>query len=171
MNTELFPLVDENGNITGKATRTECHNGSFLLHPVVHLHILNSEGELLLQKRAETKDTQPGKWDTAVGGHVDYGETVTEALFRETQEELNIQSFSPVFIVRYKYTSDVEAELVHSFYATYNEEIHPDPVEITEAKFWSLEAITAMIGKGVFTPNFEYEFEMYLNAILIKQKG
>ena len=37
-NKEMFPIVDEEGNITGAATRGECHNGSKLLHPVVHLH-------------------------------------------------------------------------------------------------------------------------------------
>lgn len=39
-----------------------------LLHPVVHLHLFNSRGELYLQKRPEWKDIQPGRWDTAVGG-------------------------------------------------------------------------------------------------------
>ena len=43
---ELFPLVDEDGRVTGKATRGECHNGSRLLHAVVHLHVFNSKGEL-----------------------------------------------------------------------------------------------------------------------------
>lgn len=43
-NEELFPLVDEEGNITGAASRGECHNGSKLLHPVVHLHVFNSRG-------------------------------------------------------------------------------------------------------------------------------
>ena len=38
-NEEMFPIVDEEGNITGAATRGECHNGSKLLHPVVHLHV------------------------------------------------------------------------------------------------------------------------------------
>lgn len=38
-NQEMFPLVDEQGNITGAATRGECHNGSKLLHPVIHLHV------------------------------------------------------------------------------------------------------------------------------------
>ena len=47
---EMFPIVDEQGNITGAATRGECHNGSKLLHPVVHLHVFNSKGELYLQK-------------------------------------------------------------------------------------------------------------------------
>ena len=87
---ELLPLVDEQGNVVGKATRRECHDGSGRLHPVVHLHVFNSRGELYLQKRPEWRDIQPGKWDTAVGGHVDYGEDVVSALRREVMEELGI---------------------------------------------------------------------------------
>ena len=73
-NQEMFPIVDEQGNITGAATRGECHSGSKLLHPVVHLHVFNAQGDIYLQKRPEWKDIQPGKWDTAVGGHIDLGE-------------------------------------------------------------------------------------------------
>ncbi len=76
---ELFPLVDTEGNVIGRATRGECHGGSMLLHPVVHLHLFDADGRLYLQRRPEWKDIQPGKWDTAVGGHVDYGEEVTDA--------------------------------------------------------------------------------------------
>lgn len=56
---EMFPIVDEQGNIVGVATRGECHDGSKKLHPVVHLHVFNSKGELYLQKRPEWKDIQP----------------------------------------------------------------------------------------------------------------
>ena len=63
-NQEMFPLVDEQGNIIGAATRGECHNGSKLLHPVIHLHVFNSKGELYLQKRPEWKDIQPGERGT-----------------------------------------------------------------------------------------------------------
>lgn len=70
-NEEMFPIVDEEGNITGAATRKECHSGSKLLHPVVHLHVFNDKGELYLQKRPAWKDIQPNKWDTSVGGHID----------------------------------------------------------------------------------------------------
>ena len=84
---EMFPIVDDEGRVIGKATRGECHNGSKLLHPVVHLHVFNTRGDLYLQKRPEWKDIQPGKWDTAVGGHMDYGETPATALQREMLEE------------------------------------------------------------------------------------
>ena len=88
---EMLPVVDENGNIIDAATRGECHGGSRKLHPVVHLHVFNSKGELYLQKRPGWKDIQPGKWDTAVGGHVDFGENVERALVREVREELGIE--------------------------------------------------------------------------------
>ncbi len=163
--TEYFPLVDEEGNLTGMATRTECHSGTFLLHPVVHLHVFNSEGKLYLQKRAMDKDIQPGKWDTSVGGHVDYGETIEVALRREVGEELGITDFEPVFIRRYKFVSTREAELVHCFYTVYDGKILPDPVEIMEGKFWSRDEIVEHIGKKIFTPNFENEYQSLIEKI------
>ena len=102
---ELFPIVDEEGRVIGKALRGECHDGSGLLHPVVHLHVFNSKGEVYLQKRPEWKDIQPGKWDTAVGGHIDYGETPEEALTREVREELGITDFIPERIGMYVFES------------------------------------------------------------------
>ena len=156
--TEYFPLVDDNGNVIGKATREECHSGTFWLHPVVHLHIFNSSGELYLQKRALNKDIQPGKWDTSVGGHVDYGEEFMDALKREVREELGIYSFEPQFIKSYKFVSSQEAEYINSFYTIYEGKITPDPVEISEGRFWKIDEITNAIGNDIFTPNFVQEF-------------
>ena len=59
-NEELLPIVNEEGQILNAATRGDCHSGSKLLHPVVHLHVFNAKGELYLQKRPEWKDIQPG---------------------------------------------------------------------------------------------------------------
>lgn len=155
---EYFPIVNENGEVIGKATRTECHSGTFILHPVVHLHVFNSDGELYLQKRAPNKDIQPGKWDTSVGGHVDYGENILTALNREVGEELGITDFKPFFLMRYKFTSLQESELVHSYYCVYDGSIIPDPKEISEGRFWKISEIISSLNKDIFTPNFKQEF-------------
>ena len=162
---EYFPIVTEKGEVIGKASRQECHSGSFLLHPVVHLHVFNSKGELFLQKRAENKDIQPGKWDTSVGGHVDYGEEISDALLREVREELGITGFKSEFIKSYVFKSKRETELVNSFYTVYDGEITPDPGEISEGRFWDIEEIKSAVGKDIFTPNFEQEF---MNILLPK---
>lgn len=160
-NQELFPLVDEEGNVVGKATRGECHNGSRLLHAVVHLHVFNSKGEVYLQKRPEWKDIQPGKWDTAVGGHIDYGETPEQALIREVSEELGITDFEPERVGQYVFDSRRECELVYVNKTTYDGLITPSAEELDGGRFWTMQEIRDAIGQNILTPNFESEFSRF----------
>lgn len=155
---ELFPIVDEQGNVVGSATRGQCHNGSRLLHPVVHLHVFNSQGEVYLQKRPAWKDIQPGKWDTAVGGHMDYGETPEEALQREAREELGINDFIPQRVGQYVYDSNVERELVYVNRTTFDGPVSPSDEELDGGRFWSLDELRQVMGKNILTSNFESEF-------------
>ncbi len=167
-NDEVFPVVNAAGKVIGKATRGECHGGSMLMHPVVHLHVMLPGGRLYLQQRSMTKDIQPGKWDTAVGGHVDYGEEIIEALHREAREELGLTGFDPVALEPYVFRSSRECELINPFYVYVDEDIviAPDLGEISAGRFWHLEEIENNLHNNVFTPNFEQEFETLIKPHL-----
>ena len=154
--SECFPVVDPAGRIVGRATRGVCHGGSMLLHPVVHLHVFNSRGELYLQKRPAWKDIQPGRWDTAVGGHVEWGETVDAALRREAREELGLVGFAAEPVTVYCFESERERELVHVFRTTCDGPIAPSG-ELDGGRFWTAAEIRAALGRGILTPNFEGE--------------
>jgi len=158
---EQFPIVDEMGNILGAMSRQHAHDGSKILHPVVHLHVFNSKGELYLQHRPSWKDIQPDRWDTACGGHVDLGESVQQALHREVAEELGITDFHPEALGHYVFESDREKELVYVHRCVYDGEIRPSEEELDGGRFFSADEIKQNIGKGVFTPNFENEYAKY----------
>ena len=158
---ELFPVVDAEGKVLGSITRGEAHGGSMVLHPVVHLHLFNSAGDLYLQQRPLWKDIQPGKWDTACGGHVDYGEDIPSALRREVREELGITDFEPISMGHYVFESKREKELVYVHRCVYDGEVKPSQDELDGGRFWTKEEILENMGKEVFTPNFENEYKKY----------
>lgn len=158
---EIFPIVNEQGHTLGSITRGEAHNGSRILHPVVHLHLFNSQGELFLQRRPMWKDIQPGRWDTACGGHMAYGETPEQALRREVSEELGITDFTPVALGHYVFDSQRERELVYVNKAIYDGIVTPSKEELDGGRFWTRQEIADAIGKGILTPNFEQEYQTF----------
>ncbi len=165
LNEEWLPLVDEQGQITGKAPRSQCHLGEKLLHPVVHLHVINKNKAIFLQKRPMDKLVQPGKWDTAVGGHISFGEKLEDSLKREAWEEIGLKDFSARLVKTYRWETEIEAELVYVFvtYDFKNINIHSEEVE--EGRFWTKNQVEKNTGKEIFTPNFEYEYKI-LKGIL-----
>jgi len=157
---EILPVVDLDGILRGTAPRKDCHFNpkEKLLHPVVHMHVFDYSGKILLQHRPKTKEVQPDKWDTAVGGHISYGETIEEALTREAREELGLTGFKAQFVEKYLWETEVEKELVFTFICQTSQDIITNKEEVTEAKFWKLTDVRKMLGKNQFTPNFENEF-------------
>ena len=163
---EMLPLVELSGLVYGQAKRAWCHSGSKALHRVVHLHISERMGRIYLQKRSRTKDLLPGYWDTAVGGHVTYGEQALEALYREAAEELGLHGFNPIFLDNYVYQTQRDSEFVLIFAMVGHPDLDPDNAEVSEGKWWTMEEIDAAIGKGVLTPNFESEFSRIRASLL-----
>lgn len=163
---EMLPLVEPGGLVYGQATREYCHSGSHVLHPVVHLHIIDHFGKLYLQKRSMTKDLLPGYWDTAVGGHVSYGETILETLYRETSEELGLTAFNPIGLGAYIWQTQRDNEYVFVHAILGHPTLHPNAEEVSEGRWWTFEELDRAMGQNVLTPNFESEFGRIRDRLL-----
>ena len=162
---EWLPIVDEEGKVQGYAPRSVVHSGKTKwLHPVVHLQVITPDG-LWLQKRPGHKTVQPGKWDTAVGGHVSKGEDIQTALRKEAMEEIGVNPDNAIFLGRYLWRSEIERELVFVFALWYDNLITPNFKELDGGKAWTFSDIEAARGKNVLTPNFEEEYRRYGNIL------
>ena len=163
---EMLPLIEPSGLVYGQATRAWCHSGAKPLHPVVHLHLVDRMGRIYLQKRSMEKDLLPGYWDTAVGGHVTYGELAQEALYREAGEELGLTEFNPVFLETSVWETERDREFVFVFAYVGHPDLAPDNAEVTEGRWWTQEELSAAIGKNLLTPNFEAEYARIQGMLL-----
>lgn len=156
---ELFDLFDaEEYRVIGRATRGECHGNPALVHAVARVHVWDRTGRLLLQLRSVAKDIQPGKWDTAVGGHLLPGEEAKAAAQREMMEELGVAPDTLTFLHRFLMRTPVETEWVTTYTTIHDGPFSPDPEEVADLRFWTRDEITQAIGTGVLTPAFEDEF-------------
>ena len=161
---EQLEIVNEEGEVVGRALRSVIHGNPALCHRVVHVMVIDDQGRILLQQRSLGKDVAPGKWDTSVGGHVGIGEELLLAARREMEEELGIDASELEHLYTYTHSNPHETERVTTYRCVYSGEIFFNRDEIDEVRYWSLEEIREAMGKGKFSDNFEHEFRMYLSA-------
>ena len=160
----LIQVSDDDGQILGAIARSRVHGNPDLIHRAVHILVLSPDGLLLLQKRSMQKDTQPGKWDTSVGGHVGFGQSYEEAALREAEEELGVQL--DLRDLEYLYFSKIrnerESENIQTYLCRHAGPFAPHPDEVDAVRFWSRSEIQSTLGTGAFTSNFEEEFAAFL---------
>jgi len=89
MDERLLNTVNEEGEVTGVATREAIHQEG-LLHPEIHVWFYTPQGEVVFQHRAKDKDTWPDLLDATVGGHVEIGDTYEKTALKEALEETGV---------------------------------------------------------------------------------
>ena len=159
--TEYFWVVDEEDRVIGKETRENCHKNR-LIHRSVYVLLINSKGELFLQKRSMSKDLYPGYYTGSATGHVDYGETYDQAAQRELREELGINA--PLEkIGKFHSFSPIENEFSTLYVCSYDGEVKFNPEEITMGLWMKLEQVREDMesGKKLFAPGFKVAFNEY----------
>ncbi len=141
---EEVVLVDRQDNPLGTMEKMEAHRKA-LLHRAFSVFIFNRKGEMLLQRRAPNKYHSPGLWTNACCSHPRPGEDTGEAAKRRLKEELGFttdleKSFD--FIYRSEFDNGLtEFEFDHVFTGTYDETIHPNPEEVSDQCFQTLDQV------------------------------
>lgn len=107
---EFLPVVNERGNIVGRDLFMNLHKGNKILHPVVHLHVMDSMG------------TRRLFW-----WHVSLGETPEKTLVRKISEILKISGVKPKLKKQYVRETKLEKELVYVFVMNTDAQVMPTP--------------------------------------------
>jgi len=162
---EYLDIVDENDRLIGCDTRQNIHD-QHLIHRGVHVFVLNSRGEILLQKRSEEKDYYPGYYDASVGAQVLARETYENAALRETQEELGFKPERLTKVCDYKSYSERQRENRRLFICYCNGPFKIDKNEVKFVRFYTPGKISAAIKeeKMKFTEGFKISFQNYLKS-------
>lgn len=147
---EKVVLVNENDDVLGLMEKIQAHENG-ILHRAFSVFLFNSNGEMLLQKRASNKYHSPNQWTNACCSHPRKDESYKAAAERRLTEELGITcEISEKFNFIYK--ADVgqnlwEHELDHVFIGTYEGNFKLNKDEVTEVRYISMENLEIELKK------------------------
>lgn len=141
-------LVDKNNRKIGEMEKLEAHQKG-LLHRAFSIFVFNKNNELLLQQRNPKKYHSGGLWTNTVCSHPAPGETYNAAVHRRLQEEMGFDCTLiklGCFIYRATFQNGLtENEYDCIFAGKYDGNINPDPTEISDYCWFSLEEISKNI--------------------------
>ena len=144
---EMLDVLDENGVKTGEVlTRKELHKRG-LWHKLIVIAIVDENNRILMQQRSLTKDTNPGKWDISVAGHVSANQTPIESSIREINEELGIEIEDEDlnYVLTYKKESERENYIDRQIFDCYIakvKEIHINDITLQESEVADAKLVT-----------------------------
>lgn len=137
-------LVDEHDVQTGTMEKMEAHKKA-MLHRAFSVFIFNAKGEMLLHKRAEKKYHSAGLWTNACCSHPHPGQETIAAAQIRLQEEMGISTelkkiFDFIYFTNFE-NGLTEYEFDHVYVGTFDGKIFPNPEEVSDYCFKSIEEI------------------------------
>ena len=161
---EHIIMVDENDNELGSIEKMEAHHKA-ILHRAFSILVFNSKGQLLLQKRSQSKYHTPGLWTNTCCSHPRYRETLQDAVNRRLQEEMGFScELQEMFSFLYKIEFEeqlYEHEYDHVFFGVYDGEVYINQEEVDDYRWMSMDEIRDDISlhPEIYTYWFKFLFE------------
>jgi isopentenyl-diphosphate delta-isomerase len=153
---EHVSLLDDEGRIIGTAEKLSVHTTDTPLHLAFSCHLFNQAGEVLVTRRALTKQTWPGVWTNSFCGHPAPGEPLESAVQRRAVVELGIaierlELVLPEFRYRAVDPSGiVENEVCPVYRATTVDEVVANPLEVAEYRWVTPAALRTAVAATPF---------------------
>lgn len=176
---EYFDLVDANNQSLGiSKPRAHVHrDGDW--HRAIDIWILNSQNQLLLQKRSEQKESYPGLWEVSCSGHISAGEESLPSALRELDEELGIkaepQDLKLIFTVKESHLTNNGTFINNEFKDVYLIKSDPDITqlqlqaeEVSEVRWITIEDLKLHHSDADFVPHPE-EYEKLFQYLEINE--
>lgn len=168
---ERVILVDRLDREIGTEEKLKAHHEG-KLHRAFSIFIFNVKGELLLQKRAETKYHSGGLWTNTCCSHPHLGEAYHDAARRRLNEEMGFdceltELFSFIYYIKLE-NNLFEHELDHVFVGRYNRQPIPNPDEVDDWKWIKVDALKQDIREK--PQNYTYWFKLILNRVVKQYK-
>lgn len=135
---EQVVLLDDNGSAIGVADKAAVHTTDTALHLAFSCHVYNEAGQVLVTRRALSKQTWPGVWTNSFCGHPAPDEDIASAIARRAADELGIvvtgvEVILPDFRYRAVDASGiVENEVCPVYRAVTTSIVAPNPAEVAE---------------------------------------
>jgi isopentenyl-diphosphate Delta-isomerase len=162
-------LVDKKDKEIGTMEKIEAHKKG-LLHRAFSIFVFNSDNELLLQKRADSKYHSPGLWTNTCCSHPTPNSTIEKDIHERLKDEMGFdcelkKSFT--FIYRAEFDNGLtENEFDHVFIGHYENNPKPNEKEVSDYKWLSLDKLKKDI---IDNPNiYTYWLKKIIDRIQIK---
>lgn len=168
---ELFDVFSRDGKYIGVKNKSFCHSENpGVYHKPVWIWVINSNNEVLVQKRAAYKKNNPNKWDMPSAGHVLAGETPIKGAIRETYEELGIKTEESDYEFIGEYLYDETFEIAQIYLLKIDLDISQFKLqkeEVSEVKWLSYFDFKNLFYSADFVP-FDDDYKKFVLDLLEK---
>lgn len=166
---EFWPIVNNSGVVIGRVAKSVSLIPSQHkeLHPVVRVHFIKDGMLYMFKEEGHHLHT---RWDCTINEHVQYGETMEQAIQRVASERYGLRNIKPHFLLKHIVEQQLENQYILLYYISNINSLQLLPFVKGELKAWPMWQIEENLKKEIFSQAFELEYDYIKNTVLLAEQ-
>ncbi|OIP85284.1 MAG: hypothetical protein AUK44_00175 [Porphyromonadaceae bacterium CG2_30_38_12] len=157
---EWWPILNEQGAVKGSIQCYESLLGNVkYIHPITRIVVIE-KGKIMLNKVENTHNNTSFTWEISAVNHVKMNETIEKNIENTSMTLSGIADFKPLFYSKYKIENEQEIQFVYLFVVCKFTHSQVPTAQMDKVKWWTIQQIQDNLNTGIFSGNFEHEFEL-----------